>query len=244
MWQKYGTGGTSYEKVKVMSQNTVLICDDNPVMHEGLSSYLEAEGIRVLSAFNGKSALEILKSEPVDVIILDVMMPGMDGFEVCREIRRTSDVHIIMISAKGEDIDRILGLELGADDYLTKPVSPREVTIRVKKAIKKKEPGSNIKKFTLAELTVYPDQYQAFINDQEIQLTTKELEVLAFMMANKGRVLTREHILNAAWGFEYYGDTRAVDTLIKRLRQKLAGDNLHFAITTVYSIGYKIEEKI
>lgn len=226
-----------------MAERTVLICDDNRVIHEGLNSYLAAEGIRVLSAYDGAKALELLRNEHVDIVILDVMMPGMDGYEVCREIRRNSDVHIIMMSAKSDEIDRILGLELGADDYLSKPVSPREVTIRIKKVLKKMDTDSRPKKFTLGELTVYPDQYQAFINGEEVQLTSKELEVLAFMMYNKGRVLTREHLLNAVWGTEYYGDTRAVDTLIKRLRQKLAGDNLHFAITTIYGIGYKIEEK-
>ena len=224
--------------------HTVLICDDNKLMHDGLSSYLELEGIQVLSAYDGRAALDMFSSNTVDVVLLDIMMPGIDGYEVCRQIRKRSDVYIIMISAKGEDSDRILGLELGADDYLTKPVSPREVTIRIKKALKKLDSNDNPKKFTLGELTVYPDSYQVFIEDSPVVLTSKEVEVLAFMLSNKGKVLTREHILNAAWGVEYFGDTRAVDTLIKRLRQKLSGDDLHFAITTVYGVGYKIEEKI
>ena len=224
--------------------HTVLICDDNKLMHDGLSNYLELEGIQVLSAYDGRAALDMFSSNTVDVVLLDIMMPGIDGYEVCRQIRKRSDVYIIMISAKGEDSDRILGLELGADDYLTKPVSPREVTIRIKKALKKLDSNDNPKKFTLGELTVYPDSYQVFIEDSPVVLTSKEVEVLAFMLSNKGKVLTREHILNAAWGVEYFGDTRAVDTLIKRLRQKLSGDDLHFAITTVYGVGYKIEEKI
>ncbi|MBE6018563.1 MAG: response regulator transcription factor [Lachnospiraceae bacterium] len=226
-----------------MANKTVLICDDNPVMHDSLSAYLKPEKINVISTFDGESALEQLKTNHVDVVVLDIMLPGIDGLEVCRQIRRFSDIHIIMISAKGDNVDRIVGLEVGADDYLSKPVSPREVLIRIKKAIKRSERNPDQKTFTLAELKVLPDSYQVFLNGEEIILTSKETELLTFLISNAGKVLTREHILNAVWGYEYCGDTRAVDTLVKRLRQKLLRNDVHFVIRSVYGVGYIIEEK-
>lgn len=225
-----------------MGKYTVLICDDNMAVHSSLTSYLKAEGIDVISAFDGEAALQELRSQRIDVMVLDVMLPGMDGHDVCREVRKISDVYIIMLSAKGEELDRIIGLEVGADDYVTKPFSPREMIIRIRKALKRLYSIQEVKKLTLAELTVLPDSYQVFVRDQEVDLTSKEIDVLAFMLSNVGRALTREHILNAAWGYEYYGDTRVVDTLIKRLRQKLMQEDVHFAIRSIYGVGYKIEE--
>ena len=225
-----------------MGKYTVLICDDNMAVHSSLTSYLKAEGIDVISAFDGEAALQELRSQRIDVMVLDVMLPGMDGHDVCREVRKISDVYIIMLSAKGEELDRIIGLEVGADDYVTKPFSPREMIIRIRKALKRLYSIQEVKKLTLAELTVLPDSYQVFVRDQEVDLTSKEIDVLAFMLSNVGRALTREHILNAAWGYEYYGDTRVVDTLIKRLRQKLMQEDVHFAIRSIYGVGYKMEE--
>lgn len=226
----------------MMKKHTVLICDDNIAIHSSLTSYLKTEGIEVVSAFDGETALTELRRQSIDVIVLDVMLPGMDGYEVCREIRRNSDVYIIMLSARGEELDRIVGLEVGADDYVSKPFSPREVVIRIKKALKRLYPKQETKKLTLAELTILPDSYEVYVRDQKIEMTSKEIDVLSFMVSNAGRALTREHILNAAWGYEYYGDTRVVDTLIKRLRQKLLSDNVHFTIRSIYGVGYKIEE--
>ncbi len=225
-----------------MGNHTVLICDDNIAIHRSLTSYLKAEGIDVVSVFDGESALQELRFRRVDVILLDVMLPGIDGYEVCREIRKYSDVHIIMLSARGEELDRIVGLEVGADDYVSKPFSPREVVIRIKKALKRLQPKQEPKILTLAELTIHPDSYEVYVNGKKIDMTSKEIDVLSFMVSNVGRALTREHILNAAWGYEYYGDTRVVDTLIKRLRQKLPKDGVHFVIRSIYGVGYKIEE--
>lgn len=225
-----------------MGNHTVLICDDNIAIHSSLTSYLKAEGIDVVSVFDGESALQELRFRRVDVILLDVMLPGIDGYEVCREIRKYSDVHIIMLSARGEELDRIVGLEVGADDYVSKPFSPREVVIRIKKALKRLQPKQEPKILTLAELTIHPDSYEVYVNGKKIDMTSKEIDVLSFMVSNVGRALTREHILNAAWGYEYYGDTRVVDTLIKRLRQKLPKDGVHFVIRSIYGVGYKIEE--
>lgn len=226
-----------------MGKYTVLICDDNAAVHSSLTSYLKAEGVDVISAFDGESALETLRTHDVDIMVLDVMLPGIDGHDVCREIRKISDIYIIMLSAKGEELDRIIGLEVGADDYVTKPFSPREMVIRIRKALKRLYSIHDIKKLTLAELTVLPDSYEVFVGEQKIDMTSKEIDVLAFLLSNTGKALTREHILNAAWGYEYYGDTRVVDTLIKRLRQKLPKD-VHFAIRSIYGVGYKIEEVI
>lgn len=226
-----------------MEKYTVLICDDSDAIHESLTSYFGEQGFQVISAYDGESALAKLRSNPVDVVLLDIMLPGMDGYEVCREIRKSSDVYIIMLSAKGEELDRVLGLELGADDYVAKPFSPREVTIRMKRAMFRLHQKQEQKKHTLAELTILPESYQVFVNDQEIPMSSKEVDVLLYMVTNAGRVLTREHILNAAWNYDYFGDTRVVDTMIKTLRKKLIRDDVHFAIRTVYGVGYKIEEK-
>lgn len=225
-----------------MNQYRVLICDDNLAIHSSLTSYLTAEGIEVVSAYDGESALQELRRRPVDIMVLDVMLPGMDGYEVCREARRDSDVYIIMLSAKGEEIDRIVGLEMGADDYMGKPFSPRELVIRIKRALKRLYARSEPKKLSLAELTVLPDAYKVYVRGREVEMTSKEVEVLSFLIANAGKALTREHILNTAWGYEYYGDTRTVDTLIKRLRQKLLEDDVHFVIRSIYGVGYTIEE--
>lgn len=225
-----------------MGNHTVLICDDNMAIHSSLTSYLKAEGIDVISAFDGETALNELRRQSVDVMILDVMLPGMDGYEVCREVRKHSDVYIIMLSARGEELDRIVGLEVGADDYVSKPFSPREVVIRIKKALKRMHPKQEPKQLTLAELTILPDSYEVYIRGQKLEMTSKEIDVLSFLVSNAGKALTREHILNAAWGYEYYGDTRVVDSLIKRLRQKLSRSDVHFIIRSIYGVGYKIEE--
>ena len=224
-----------------MEKPTVLLCDDSKALHDGLASYLSEQGFLVVSAYDGETALERLRKFPVDVVLLDVMLPGMDGFEVCREIRRRSDVYIIMLSARGEEDDRVRGLETGADDYVVKPVSPREVTIRIKRALRRLNPREEPKTLRAAELTVLPDSYQVFVGGEEVRLSPKELEVLAYMAANVGRVLTREMILNAVWDYNYFGDTRVIDTMIRSLRQKLAHPDVHFAIATIYGVGYRLE---
>lgn len=226
-----------------MEKPTVLLCDDSKALHDGLASYLNEQGFFVVSAYDGETALERLRKFPVDVVLLDVMLPGMDGFEVCREIRRRSDVYIIMLSARGEEDDRVRGLETGADDYVVKPFSPREVTIRIKRALRRLNPREEPKTLRVAELTVLPDSYQVFVGGEEVHLSPKELEVLAYMAANVGRVLTREMILNAVWDYNYFGDTRVIDTMIRSLRQKLAHPDAHFAIATIYGVGYRLEAR-
>ena len=228
-----------------MSRARVLICDDNPVLHKSLSGYYEAENMDVVYTETGEAALRYLQENSVDLMILDVMLPGMSGTEVCLEVRKTSDLPIIMLSAKGEEIDRIVGLEVGADDYVTKPFSPREVVIRSRKLLKRHISAEAEKKFTLGELTVLPDSYEAYIGDQRVNLASKEFEVLRYLVSHAGKAMTREHIINAVWGYEYAGDPRIVDTLIKRLRHRLFSEleaPVHFAITTIFGVGYKLEE--
>lgn len=225
-----------------MEKHTVLICDDNIAIHRSLTTCLQSEGIDVISAYDGASAIQECFRQKIDVMILDIMLPDIDGYEVCREIRKFSSVYTIMLSARGDEMDRIIGLEVGADDYIPKPFSPREIVIRVKKALKRLYPAPENKALSLAEITVYPDSYEAFVRGEKIELTPKEINVLLFMMSNSGKVLTRERILSVAWGYEFYGDTRVVDTLVSRLRQKLSRDGVHFAIRSIYGVGYKFEE--
>ena len=229
-----------------MSRARVLICDDNPVLYKSLSGYFEAENMDVVYAATGEAALTYLQEETVDLMILDVMLPGMSGTDVCLEVRKTSSLPIIMLSAKGDEIDRIVGLEVGADDYVTKPFSPREVVIRSRKLLKRFTAAAEAeKKYTLAELTVLPDSYETYIGTQRINLASKEFEVLRYLIAHAGKAMTREHIINAVWGYEYAGDPRIVDTLIKRLRHRLFSElksPVHFAITTIFGVGYKLEE--
>lgn len=224
-----------------METCTVLICDDNPAIHSSLGSFLAAEGIAVRAAHTGEEALDLFRRGGIDLVVLDIMLPGMDGLDVCREIRRTSDAPILMLSARDEEMDRMLGLELGADDYVVKPFSPREVTVRIKKMLRRLRAPAEPRGLTLAELTVVPESFKAYIRGQEVDLTHKELEVLASMVAHAGEVLTREHLLNVAWGYDYFGDTRVVDALIKRIRQKIMAEGVHYAIRSVYGVGYVLE---
>lgn len=221
----------------------ILICDDQPIIHETLGVYLENEGFEYISAMNGLKALELAKSQDPDLIILDLMMPGMSGIDVCREIRQTSRVPIIMLTAKGEEIDRILGLELGADDYIVKPFSAREVIARIKAVLRRihaaKESTPDVLRFDGLEINIA--SYDVKVNGEVIPLTPKEVEILHLLASQPGRVFEREQILSPIWGYDYFGDTRAVDTQIKRIRQKLPQEGVNWGIKTVYGVGYKFE---
>lgn len=224
-----------------MDKPSVLICDDNIAVFKSLESYLTEDGIEAIPAQNGAQALNILHSRHIDLLVLDIMLPDTNGIELCREVRRFSSLPILMLSAKGEELDRIIGLEMGADDYITKPFSPREVTIRIKKALKRLFSVTEKKKLVLNELTVYPESYEVYVNGEKLDLTPKEVELLAYLMYNAGKVLSRELLLNAVWGYEYTGGTRTVDTQIKRIRQKLPEQGVHFTLRSIYGIGYKLE---
>lgn len=220
----------------------ILICDDDPVVHESLSIYLDAERYPHSSAFDGEEALKKVESDQPDLIILDLMMPKKSGTEVCREIRKTKQIPIIMLTAKGEEIDRVLGLELGADDYIVKPFSPREVIARIKAVLRRfveKSTSNSILRFEGLEINL--DNYQIKLNGTTVPCTPKEVEILHLLASNPGQVFDREQILTQIWGYDYVGDTRTVDTHIKRIRHKLVSDEGSWALITVYGVGYKFE---
>lgn len=219
----------------------ILICDDSAAVHESLSAYLKSENMECISVYDGEEALEKIKTDHFDLLVLDVMLPKIFGTDVCREIRKTSDIPIIMLSARGDEFDRILGLEIGADDYITKPFSPREVVTRIKTILKRIQPKPRSNgKLVLGAMVIDTEGYDASVGAERLELTPKEIETLIFFAYNKNKVLSREQILNKVWGYDYVGDTRAVDTLIKRLRQKLPG-GAGFEIKAVYGVGYKLE---
>ena len=229
-----------------MSTQTVLIADDDAKIRELLELYLSKEGFVVEQASDGAEA--ILKAQQLkpDLIVLDIMMPVMDGMEVCRQVRKFSRVPVIMLTARTEDEDRILGLELGADDYVSKPFNPRELIARVKAVLRRvpgrdEEPsGGEILKFP--QLMINRQEYVVTSSGNAVQLTAKEMELLWHMASHPGRVFSREQLLESIWGYEYFGDTRTVDTHIKRIRQKLEvkPDSL-WDIKTVWGVGYKFE---
>ncbi|MDO5422883.1 MAG: response regulator transcription factor [Eubacteriales bacterium] len=226
-----------------MYEMTVLLCDDSLAVHESLSSYLTASGIRVISLYDGSHLLDLLRHQKIDLVILDVMLPGKFGTELCREIRETSDVPILMLSARSEEDDRVLGLELGADDYVTKPFSPREITARIHTILKRTQPRRPDSTLFFSNLVLYPSSYQALVSGQALDLTPKEFSVLKCLAENPGRVLSRDAILDRVWGSDYFGDTRAVDTIVKRLRGKLAKARACFVIQSIYGVGYRLEKE-
>lgn len=227
-----------------MQDVNILICDDDPIVHESLKIYLKNEGFSCFSAYNGEEAIEQINNLNPTLIVLDIMMPKLNGLEVCKEVRKTSTVPIIMLTAKGEEIDRILGLELGADDYIVKPFSPREVVARIK-AVRRRimEHSAEGKLLTIYfdKLEISLKQYQVKYDGKVIISTPKEVETLYLLASNKGQVFSREQILNLVWGYDYYGDTRTIDTHIKRIRAKLPQDGVKWALQTIYGVGYKFE---
>lgn len=222
----------------------ILIADDDPAIHESLSLYLNSEGYEHQSAMDGQQALDMFESVHPDLIVLDLMMPKVTGLDVCRAIRSTSSVPIIMLTAKSEEIDRILGLELGADDYIVKPFSPREVLARIKAVLRRfSEKGTTEEAavIRLPQLEISLENYQVRAAGKLIPCTPKEVEILHMLCSNVGQVFSREQILSRVWGYDYFGDTRTVDAHIKRIRQKLPQENVPWSLKTVYGVGYRFE---
>lgn len=220
---------------------TVLIAEDEGRMRELISDYLKREGLNIIEASDGEEALEKFNNEHIDLIILDIMMPKLDGFSVCRTIRKTSNVYIIILTAKEEEYDKLLGYELGADDYVTKPFSPKVLVAKAKALLKRTdETTSTIEGVTeIKGVLVNELSHSVTVDGEEIDLSPKEYDLLLYLMKNKGIVLSRDTLLNKVWGFDYFGDLRTVDTHIKRLRQKL--QNKSDIISTVRGSGYKLE---
>lgn len=228
-----------------MNGTTIMICDDNETVHQTLQLYLKEAGFRVISVYDGLSALETLKTSKVDLVILDIMMPKLFGTEVCRQIRKTSDLPIILLSAKVDEADRIVGLELGADDYVTKPFSPREVVTRVRTVLRRSRPSNrnSQKVLQLGKLRINTKAYEVFIDTEPVKMTPREVELLTFLVTHTGEVVSREQILNAVWGYDYYGDVRAVDTLLARVRGKIPEKKTGISFRTIYGVGYMLEER-
>lgn len=220
----------------------VLICDDSYAIHESIRNFLSVEAIDTVSAYNGRDALKLIQSTGVDLVILDIMLPDLSGIDVCRELRRKSDVPVIMLSALGSEADRIHGLRVGADDYVTKPFSPPEVAARVRSILRRTSMQHKRYVLRFEELCVDADAFLVYVNGENVALTPNEVKMLAYFIENAGVVLSRERLLNAIWGYDYCGDSRAVDAQITRLRKKLPSEHVHFRIQSVYGVGYRLEE--
>ena len=219
-----------------MQNKTILIADDELRIRKLVADFLLREGHSVLEADNGRTALELLENEKIDLVILDVMMPVLDGLCVCREIRKTSSIPVIMLTAKGEEVDQLFAFELGADEYVTKPFSPKVLTARVNALFRRLE-AENLT--DNAGLNLDTASRQVFIDSQPLDLSPKEYELLAFLVENRGKALSRQQILNKVWNYDYFGDLRTVDTHINRLRTKL-GDQSSL-VHTIRGYGYRFE---
>lgn len=219
---------------------TILVADDEEPICELLTLYLEREGFRVITAGDGEQALAAARAQSPDLIVLDLMMPKRSGYEVCRELRRDSDIPILMLTARGEDVDRIVGLELGADDYLGKPFHPRELTARVKAILRRAggAPARERSGVVVGPLKIDWQRHEATLDDQPLQLRNKEFDLLRRLAEHEGIVLSREQLLETVWGYDYFGETRTVDVHVNQLRRKLTSDAI--AIETVRGVGYKL----
>ena len=221
----------------------ILIVEDEANIRELLRLYLEREGYTVLEAENGVEGIKKWKSDKPDMLLLDVMMPVMDGWAVCREIRAESDVPIIMLTAKGETADRVSGLEMGADDYIVKPLEMPEVIARVRAVFRRMAPDDAPEKLSFDNLVIDKQAYDLIIKGKRVDAPPKEIELLYFLASSPNRVFTRAQLLDDVWGFDYFGDTRTVDVHVKRLREKLEGVSDKWELKTVWGVGYKFETK-
>lgn len=227
-----------------MAQQKILIADDDRNICELIRLYLEKEGYSVVLAQDGEEAISRFQTTSPDLILLDVMMPKLDGWQVCREIRKKSEVPIIMITAKGETFDKVLGLELGADDYVVKPFDTKEIIARIKAVLRRtaqKQPEAVVNEVSFDKLVVNMTKYELKVDGKVVDTPPKELELLYHLASNPNRVFTRDQLLDEVWGFEYYGDSRTVDVHVKRLREKLEGVSEEWAVKTVWGVGYKFE---
>lgn len=227
-------------------QYKILIVDDDDNICELLRLYLEKDGFDTVVANDGEQAVDYAAKYSPDLILLDIMLPKLDGWQVCREIRKTSDVPIIMLTAKGETFDKILGLELGADDYVSKPFDTKEVIARIKAVLRRthdNDKSSQISEVRYDKLRINLTNYELEVNGVKIDTPPKELELIYHLASNPNRVYTRDQLLDEVWGFDYYGDSRTVDVHVKRLREKLENVSDEWCLKTVWGVGYKFEVK-
>ncbi|MBE6727026.1 MAG: response regulator transcription factor [Ruminococcaceae bacterium] len=227
-----------------MNLNKILIVDDDENICELLRLYLEKDGFETVVAGDGEQAVQFASKYSPDLILLDIMLPKLDGWQVCREIRKTSNTPIIMLTAKGETFDKILGLELGADDYVCKPFDAKEVIARIKAVLRRSndnEKGNQIKEVRFDKLRINLTNYELEVDGKIIDTPPKELELVYHLASNPNRVYTRDQLLDEVWGFDYYGDSRTVDVHVKRLREKLEKISSEWTLKTVWGVGYKFE---
>ena len=228
-----------------MEKTRVLIVDDDPNINQLIKLYLEKEGYETETAERGDDALNLFKKNPPQIVLLDLMLPGMDGWQVCREIRKISTIPIIMLTAKDETFDKVLGLELGADDYMTKPFDPKELIARIKAVMRRTQTAvAPERELAFPNLVINMSTYLVTYNGKDIEMPPKEIELLYFLASHPNKVFTRDQLLEQVWGFDYFGDSRTVDVHIKRIREKLPGSEEYgWQIKTVWSVGYKFEVK-
>lgn len=229
-----------------MASGKILIVDDDKNICELLRLYIEKEGFEAEMAYDGETAIEIFDSFSPDLMLLDIMLPGLDGWQVCREIRKKSSKPIIMLTAKGEVFDKVLGLELGADDYVTKPFETKEIIARINAVLRRSSntaQDSDNKIVNYENLSINLTNYELKVNGNKVDTPPKEMELIYHLASNPNRVYTRDQLLDEVWGFDYYGDSRTVDVHVKRLREKLEGVSDKWALKTVWGVGYKFETK-
>ena len=226
-----------------MTAEKILVVDDDVNICELFRLYLEKDGYSVIIVNDGMEAISAFQDSKPDLVLLDIMLPKLDGWQVCREIRKTSDTPIIMLTAKGETFDKVLGLELGADDYVVKPFDAKEVVARVKAVLRRTggNPTETVKEVRYDKLVINLTNYELRVNGEQIDTPPKELELIYHLASNPNRVFTRDQLLDEVWGFDYYGDSRTVDVHVKRLREKLEGVSDKWMLKTVWGVGYKFE---
>lgn len=223
----------------------ILVVDDDVEICNLVQMFLEKERFEVVKAYDGKEAIEIFKTEMPNLVILDIMLPKMDGYDVCREVKKISDVPIIMLTAKGETFDKVLGLRLGADDYIVKPFDPEELIARIRAVLRRVSPKdtNTEEKIIFPSLALDMDDFSIKVVDEVIQLPRKEMELLYFLASHPNKLFTREQLIEQIWGYDFLGDTRTVDVHVKRLREKLREVEDKYEIKTVWGVGYKFEVK-
>lgn len=229
-----------------MSKEKILVVDDDVNICELLRLYIERDDYQVVIANDGEQAVELFNREQPDLVLLDIMLPKMDGWQVCKEIRKTSNRPIIMLTAKGEFFDKILGLELGADDYIIKPFEAKEVIARIHAVLRRtstNEEKEKVKEINWDKLSINLTNYELRVDGKYIDTPPKEMELLYYLASNPNKVFTRDQLLDKVWGFDYYGDSRTVDVHIKRLREKINGVSDQWSLKTVWGVGYKFDAK-
>lgn len=230
-------------KGRVFMAKKALVVEDDGNIAELLRLYLEKDGFEVSIAADGGTGVRLAQSESPDIILLDIMLPVLDGWQVCRKIRETSRVPIIMLTAKGETLDKVNGLDMGADDYIVKPFEVKELLARIHAVMRRTEPEetSAERKLSFDKLIINLDSYELIVNGKKIETPPKEMELLFHLASTPNRVYTRNQLLDEVWGFDYFGDSRTVDVHIKRLREKLEGVSDQWSLKTVWGVGYKFE---